>query len=169
MAIDITGIYFFIPVFSFLFVFFIVYAILVKTKVLGESAWVNIFISFIMAIIFLSFSSLELYVQMIVPWFIVLVVCVFLVMLLGGFASGKMSDVISNKAFGWAVIILLIVIFLLAAVKVFNPIFHPDLGVTSGEGTSMLEQIRDAAGGKFLGTFILIVVAAAVSWVLTRK
>lgn len=169
MAIDISGIYFFMPVFSFLFVFLIVYAILIKTKVLGDSQFVNLLVSFIMAIVFMSFSSLELYVQTIIPWFVVLVVCVFLVMLIGGFSSGKMSDVISNKVFGWAVIIILILVFLVAAIKVFNPIFHPDLGVTSGEGTSLLEQIREAAGGKFLGSFLLIVIAGAVAWVLTKK
>ena len=169
MAIDITGMYFFMPVFSFLFVFFVVYAVLVKTKVLGDSGWINLLLGFIMAIIFMSFSSLELYVQNIVPWFVVLVVCVFLVMLLGGFASGEMKEIISNKAFGTIVLLILLAVFLLAAIKVFNPVFHPDLGITSGEGTSMLEQIREGAGGKIMGSLLLIVIAAAVSWVLMKK
>lgn len=168
MAIDITGIYFFMPVFSFLFVFFIVYAILLKTKVLGESGFVNVLISFIMAIIFMSFSSLDLYVQTIIPWFIVLVVCVFFVLLVVGFSSGGITNVLSNKAFGWIVIILLIIIFLIAAIKVFNPVFHPDLGVTSGEGTSLIQQIAEAAEGRVIGAILLIIVAGVVAWVLTK-
>ena len=68
MAIDVSGINFFMPVFSFLFVFVIVYAILAKTKILGDNKFVNLVIGFIMAIIFMSFSSTELYVETIIPW-----------------------------------------------------------------------------------------------------
>jgi hypothetical protein len=167
MAIDITGIYFFMPVFSFLFVVFIVYAILAKTKILGEGGFVNVLVSFIMAIIFMSFSSLELYVQTIIPWAMVLLVCVFLVLLLAGFASGKIGDIMSTK-FAWVVAGILILIFLIVAIKVFNPVFHPDLGITSGEGTSMIEQIKEAAGGRVLGTILLVIIAAGVAWVLTN-
>ena len=60
MAIDISGIFLFMPIFSFLFVFLIVFAILNKTKILGGEGWTNMFVGMIMAIIFLSFSSLAL-------------------------------------------------------------------------------------------------------------
>jgi len=76
MAIDISGLYFFMPVFSFLFVFMIVWAVLAKTKLLGEAGFINFFVSFIMAIIFMSFSSLDLYVRTIIPWFVVLFIMV---------------------------------------------------------------------------------------------
>ncbi len=168
MAIDISGIYFFMPVFSFLFVFLIVYAILIKTKVLGDSQFVNLLVSFIMAVIFMSFSSLELYVQTIIPWFIVLFVVVFLVLIIYGLSVGKLEGIASSW-FGWVVVVLLIVIFLIAAIKVFNPVFHPDLVITSGEGTSLLEQIRGISDGRFAGTFLLVLAAAAVAWVLTKK
>ena len=169
MAIDISGIFLFMPIFSFLFVFFIVYALLVKTKVLGESNFVNLLISFIMAIIFMSFSSLDLYVQTIVPWFIVLIVCVFLILLLVGFSSGKLENVMSQRFFGWAMVIILLSIFLIAAIRVFNPVFHPDLIVTSGEGTSLVEQLLYYSDGRIFGTVLLLIAAGAVSWILTRK
>lgn len=167
MALDITGIYFFMPVFSFLLVFFIVFAILAKTKVLGDSAFINVLIGFIMAIIFMSFSSLELYVQTIIPWFVVLLVCIFLALVVAGLATKDLEKIMTSK-FAWAMIAILVVIFLIAAIKVFNPVFHSDLGVTSGEGTSLIEQISTATGGRFLGTILLIVIAIAVAWVLTR-
>ena len=169
MAIDISGIFLFMPIFSFLFVFFIVYALLIKTKVLGESNFVNLFISLIMAIIFMSFSSLDLYVQTLVPWFIVLLVCVFMILLLVGFSSGKLENVMSQRFFGWVVVLILLSIFLIAAIRVFNPIFHPDLIITSGEGTSLIEQLRFAADGRVFGTILLLVIAGLVSWILTRK
>ena len=168
MVIDISGIYFFMPVFSFLFVFLIVYAILARTKILGDSTFVNFFVSFIMAIIFMSFSSLDLYVKTIIPWFIVLFISVFLVLLIAGLTT-KDLEKIMKPGFAWIVIIILLIIFLIAAIKVFNPVFHPDLIITSGEGTSLVEQISYASGGRVFGTILLIVIAIIVSWVLTRK
>lgn len=167
MALDITGLYFFMPVFSFLLVFFIVFAILAKTKILGDSAFINVLVGFIMAIIFMSFSSLELYVQTIIPWFVVLLVCIFLALVVAGLATKDLEKIMTSK-FAWAMIAILVVIFLIAAIKVFNPIFHSDLGITSGEGTSMIEQLSIAAGGRVLGTILLIIIAIAVAWVVTR-
>ena len=167
MVIDISGIYFFMPVISFLFVFLIVWAVLTKTKLLGDTGFINLFVSFIMAIIFMSFSSLDLYVQTIIPWFIVLFIMVFLVLLIAGLSTKDLSKIMSTK-FAWAVIAILLVIFLVAAIKVFNPVLHPDLIVTSGEGTSLVEQIRYAAGGTVFGTILLIIIAGIVSWVLVK-
>ena len=167
MVIDISGIYFFMPVISFLFVFLIVWAVLTKTKLLGDTGFINLFVSFIMAIIFMSFSSLDLYVRTIIPWFIVLFIMVFLVLLIAGLSTKDLSKIMSTK-FAWAVIAILLVIFLVAAIKVFNPVLHPDLIVTSGEGTSLVEQIRYAAGGTVFGTILLIIIAGIVSWVLVK-
>lgn len=167
-AIDISGIYFFMPVFSFLFVFLIVYAVLVKTKILGDSHFVNLLVGFIIAIIFMSFSSLELYVKTIVPWFVVLLVCVFLVLVLAGLST-KDLDKIMTPGFGWVIIVILILVFLISAIKVFNPVFHPDLVVTTGENVSLLEQIRESIGGQFWGTALLIIIAVIVAWVLTKS
>ena len=168
MAIDISGIYFFMPIFSFLLVFLIVYAILARTKILGDSKFVNFLVGFIMAIIFMSFSSLDLYVKTIIPWFIVLFISVFLVLLIAGLST-KELDKIMTKSFAWIVIIILLIIFLISAIKVFNPVFHPDLIITSGEGTSLIEQISYGSGGRVFGTILLIIIAIVVSWVLTRK
>jgi len=106
MAIDISGIYFFMPVFSFLFVFLITYSILAKTEILGSSGFVNFFLSFIMAIIFMSFSSLDLYVQTIIPWFIVLFIIVFLVLLIAGLSTKDLSKIMTTS-FAWVVIVIL--------------------------------------------------------------
>ena len=43
MVLDISGIFLFMPLFSFLFVFIIVYSVLMKTKILGEG-WTNLFV-----------------------------------------------------------------------------------------------------------------------------
>jgi len=166
MPLDISGLNFFMPIFSFLLVFVVVYALLAKFKIIGESKWVLVFVSLIVAIIFMSFSSLKLYVETIIPWFVVLLVIVFLVLLMGFFT---IKDWIPKSWFAWVVIIILIIIFLISAIRVFNPVFHPDLGITSGQGTSMLEQIKEYAEGGIIGSVLLVIIAAIVAWVLTRK
>lgn len=166
MVLDISGINFFMPVFSFLFVFILVYALLAKTKVIGDSKFVLLLISFIVAIVFMSFSSLELFLRTSIAWFIVLVVAVFLILVIGMF-SGK--DWVPKSGFAWTVVVVLLVIFLISAIYVFNPVFHPDLGIATGEGTSLLQQLRGYMGGGVVGSIVLIVIAAIVAWVITKK
>ena len=74
-----------------------------------------------------------------------------------------------NKKFALIIIVILVIIFLIAAIRVFNPVFHPDLGITSGEGTSLIEQIRGTFGGKAFGTILLLVIGGVVAFVITRK
>jgi len=169
VTIDITGIEFFLPVFSFLLVFLIVYAILAKTKIIGDNKFVNVLVGFIVAVFFLSFSSLELYVRTITPWFVVLFMIVFFVLLIAGLSTKNLDWLMDKKVFGMIVIVVLIIIFLVAAIRVFNPVFHPDLGIASGEGTSMIEQITDFAGaGRIFGSLLLLVIAGLVAWFVTR-
>ncbi|MEK6859706.1 MAG: hypothetical protein AABX54_02725 [Nanoarchaeota archaeon] len=164
---DISNLFFFMPVFSFLFVFVIVFAILAKTKVLGEGR-VNIIVSFIMAIIFMNFSSLDLFVQTITPWFVVLLVCLFFVLVLVGFSEKKLLDKMLTPTFGWVVVVILIAIFLIAAIRVFNPVFHPSLIVTSGgEGSpGIVWQIRNLLDSQIIGSILLLAIGIAVAWFL---
>lgn len=168
MALDISGIYFFMPVFSFLFVFVIIYAILAKTRLLGDSQFANVLVGLMMSIIFMSFSSIDLYVRTIIPWFIVLFVMVFLILLITGLSNKDISKVIGSK-FAWVVISILVVVFLIAAIKVFNPIFHPDLIITSGDGAGVVSQLREYLDSRWVGGILLVIVAIAVSYVLTKK
>lgn len=168
MPIDISGLNFFMPVFSFLFVTLVVYLILLKMKILGESKFVLLSISFIMAIVFMGFSSAELFIQTLIPWFLTLLVVVFLILLIAGFVSGKLDDIMS-KGFAWTVVVVFVAIILLVAIKVFNPVFHPDLIIATGEGTSMAEQIKGQLGNGILGSILLIIVAGAVAFFVTRE
>jgi hypothetical protein len=169
MVLDITGIYFFMPVFSFLFVFVVVYAVLAKTKVLGDQR-VNLLVSFIIAIIFMNFSSLDLYVRTILPWFVVLLVCLFLVLVIIGFST-KDYEKLTTPGFAWVVVAILIVIFLIAAIRVFNPMFHPELGITTaGDGQEgVLLQMRHLFDSQVSGSVLLLILGLIVAWILTKK
>lgn len=85
MAADFSWLHQGIPIFGFVLVFVLVYAIIAKTKILGESKAINAIISFILGIIFLSFSSVRQYVTTITPWFTVLIVLLFFFFLMIAF------------------------------------------------------------------------------------
>src|SRR3989344_144112 len=121
--VNVIGVNLFMPVFSFLFVTIISYLILLKTNVLGGSKFLSLLVSFILAIIFMSFSSLDLYVRTIIPWAVVILVIVFLVLLVMGFATGNLKKVMESKSMG-IFGVLLVIIFLVSAIKIFNPVFH---------------------------------------------
>ncbi|MFA5857049.1 MAG: hypothetical protein WC867_06820 [Candidatus Pacearchaeota archaeon] len=168
---DISGIQFFMPVFSFLFVFIVVYAVLAKTKVLGDDK-VNLLISFIMAIMFMNFSySLRLYVETIVPWFIVLIVSLFFILVVMSFSGGpEVMKKMLTPTFAWVFVAVLLLIFLIAAIRVFNPMFHPDLIITSGEGgPGIVGQIRGVFDSQVGGSALLLLIAGVVAWILTKK
>jgi hypothetical protein len=169
MPLDISGLQFFMPVFSFLFVFVIVYAILAKTKIIGESKFVHLLISFIVSIVFMSVSSMELYVRQIIPWTAVLIVIVFLVLLVAGFSTKKLDDIMT-PTFAWIAVAVLVIIFLIAAIQVFNPVLHPEMGVVSGSSPGILGQLWDfITSSRVAGSIILLIIAAVVAWVITKK
>lgn len=159
--LDFSWLSYYMAIFGFLFVFTVIYAILAKTKILGENAFTNALVSFVLAIIFITFSPGVRYVQTIVPWFAILIVCVFCVLFLVAF-SQKDIDKFLKPWFTWVMILVLIVIFLFSAIVVFNPVLGPYLpGGAKASGFFYSER--------FLGGVLLLVIAAAAAWILTRK
>ena len=155
MAVDISGLEFFMPIFGFLFVFVIVYALLDKTKILGESKFINLLISFVIAVIFATVSSVQDYVQLVTPWFVVLVIALFFVLIIVGLSQNKISDII-GKRFVWVFIVALILVFLISATKVFAPVWWNVQDFITNEG-------------RIVGGVLLLIIGALAAWVITRK
>ena len=145
---------YFLPILSFLFVFIVIFALLDKTKVVSESKFLNIFLSGIVAVIFITFTSVRSYVENIVPWVAVLIVALFFVLFIVLAAGGKAGDY--KKPVLWVFVILLILIFLFAAIKVFSATL----------GSLLPESLIYSS--RFLGAVLLIILTAAVAWVMTR-
>ena len=74
---SVSAIGYFMPIFAFLLVFIVVYALLKKTGVLGGAEPVMLFISFILASFFIVEASLVEFVQFSSAWFGVGVVGIF--------------------------------------------------------------------------------------------
>ena len=155
MAIDLTWLSYYVPIFGFLFVFTMIFAVLAKTKILGESPFVNLLISFIFGIIFVTFVPGVIYVQTIIPWFVILMISLFFLLMIVGF-SQKEIDSFMKPWITWLFIGLLVVMFLWSAIVVFNPFFQ-------GYINNLIYSER------FFGAALLFIVALLASWILTRS
>jgi len=166
---DVSALTYFAPIAMFLLIFLVVFAILHKTKVLGENKWIHLFVGLLIASLFISFGSAREYVQTIVPWVAVLLISLFFVLLIIGFA-GKPMDFMT-KGIGIAFFVVLIIIFLVSAYFVFSHVVGPYMpwsthtGISS-DGARVTGWIYSS---RVVGAVVLIVISAIVAWILTKK
>jgi len=157
--LDLSGVSTFIPVFGFLLVFTVIYALLSKTKILGENKFVHIITSFGVAIIFLVSASAIEYVRVITPWFASFIISLLFITLIVGLIKGNIEEFFKGKGFAWFVVIVLIIIFVFSAIYVFADIINKYM---SGPKAFLLQPT-------ILGVLILIALTMLVSWLLTKK
>jgi len=138
-------------VFPFLLIFFIVFAILEKTKVLGDKKQLNALIAFVLGLIFVGAVFPKLVVANLILFLTVSLVVVFVVLLIWGFIAGeeglKFGE--SSKALKWVIGIVL-VIAVLIALLIFTGIFPNLIDFLFNESWS----------GSFWTNFLFIVVIA---------
>ncbi|MCL6500487.1 MAG: hypothetical protein K6T16_00435 [Candidatus Pacearchaeota archaeon] len=159
VEIDLSGISTFIPVFGFLLVFVVVYALLGKTKVLGENKFVHILVSFAISIIFLVSANAIEYVRVVTPWFATFIVSLLFIVLVVGLIKGNVEEFFKGKGFAWLIIIALIIIFLFSAVYVFADLINKYLGAPK---EFFLQPT-------ILGVIVLVGITILASWLLTKK
>lgn len=157
--IDISGISYFLPIASFVLVFVVLFAILKKTEILGENTFIMAVVSLVFAMIFASFSNIRSYVEAVSPWFVVLIIFMFFVLMLGGFMLAKDIGKIARPGLAWAFIAVLTIIALYIGYNHFdvscNPVFlHLKHWLFR----------RDVSGSVVLG-----IVALVVGIFITRK
>jgi len=116
--------------FPFLLVFFILFAILEKTKILGEKKQINALISFIVSLIFVSVVFPVDVVTNMVLFLTVALVTMFVALLIWGFikgvGDGKMQ-IIENKAVKFIlgiVVAIAVIVAVLWATGFYTPIYE---------------------------------------------
>ena len=148
---------YFLPILSFLLVFVLVYALLKKTEILGESEGIMLLISFILAVFFIVEASLVDFINFSSAWFVVFLVCVFMILLMIGFLGKDALGVITgNKWVAWVMLVALIVFFIISSAYTFNWAVN-------------WETVWDWAYTDWFGMVLLLIVAGVVSWVLAKK
>jgi len=149
-------------IYPFLLIFFIVFAILEKTKLLGgDKKQLNAVLAFVIGLIFLSVVQPRLIVENMILFMTVAIVIVFVVLLLWGFVSGKGlgEDILSNKGVKWAVGIVLVIAVIVA-------VFW-----AAGIDNSAIDFLfKQSWSNSFWTNFVFVaVVAAALAVVLRSK
>jgi hypothetical protein len=159
-AIDLSGLGTFMPIFAFILVFTVCYALLAKTKILGEHKFIHIFVSFCISIIFVISANAVEYVKVTTPFFAAFVISLLFIMLIVGLMKdGKIGDFFKGNGFGWLIVIVLIIIFVFSAIFIFAPLINQYM---AGPKQFLLQP-------QILGVLILLAVTAFTAWLLSKK
>lgn len=179
-------------VFVFIFVMAIIYAVLQKTKVLGDSKAIHSWIAISVALIFSLVSSTIDMLDIIMPSFTMLILFGFILSVVYIFLGGKASDIPSlfgevsgdTKTMGTWILIITILIFLAGIGKIFfdptsqNVIVNTNSSssetiVASSDGTN-IENVGEAAfwdtifHPKVLGFILIMIIAVFTIQYMTK-
>ena len=156
MAAAISAIGYFLPIFAFLLVFVVVYALLKKSEILGGNEFVMLLISFVLASFFIVQTNLVEFVKFTSAWFSVGVVVLFFMFVVMAFLPGKTPSVFEGKPWiGWVVFGGMIILFMLSAGHVFNTAINWAL-------------VRTWMSTDWFGMILLLVIAGIVAWQLKK-
>lgn len=171
MPADVSGVAYFVPIISFLLVFVIVFAVFNRIKLVGNSIFVQLLVSFLIAILFVSSGNQSVdYIKNVVPWFGILIVSLVLLLAIIGIFGKDLSFL--TKGIGVIFVVLILVVFVVSAVKVFAPYLGSYFPGSSSYGNNAdSDTLRFANwfySSRVMGALLLLVIAGLVSWVLAK-
>ena len=154
---------FFLPVFGFLFILVIMYAVLDKFKLMGDNKWVKWIVAFSIALVFLFTKDALKFVNFITPWFVVLVVVSLFILSLFmflGVKESELSSAMKTPTTYWTVLILILILLFSAIAVVFGDFFSP---YKDQQGKDVAtEGLKTFTHPRVLGALFLLVVSAFV-------
>lgn len=147
----------FTPVFTFLLVYVLVYATLIKTDFI-ENKGLSAIIAFVLAGLTLFFKPATVMVELMAPWFVVILVLTLftlLFLMLFGWGSKEATEAIKTPGVYWTFIVIAIVIFLFALGEASY------VASEDGDSDNLYESHfkRVAFSPQVLGTMLVLVIA----------
>ena len=121
--LDVGLLNYFSSIYPFLFVLVLVYALLQKTKALGDSIGTNATIAVAAALMTMLSQTLIDVINFMIPWFVVMIIFLVLVILVFQIFGAKESDLTSamkDKSVYWTLIGIALVIMVAAFGKVLG-------------------------------------------------
>lgn len=153
----------FVPLFVFILIFVVVYAVLLKTNLLGENKGLISLASFVIAFLFIVTRTATEFVELVTPWFVVLIIvamCFLLIFMFLGVKPDVIAKAVSTEGTAWLILIVLLVLLGVALTKVIGPSVA---AITQGDGTQ--EGFMGSVGTiifhpKILGVLFILIIAA---------
>ena len=144
-VIDIGIWQYFLPIFSFIFIFTLVFAILEKTKILGsDTTGLNSIIAFVMGLLFVLTPQAVAIVNFLVPWFIVIIFFILFIVVIFmfmGVPADTIREVAQGSAFTYTIVTVSIILLIIA------------IGIVWGEQLSgIYTEQQSGEGGSFAVT-----------------
>ncbi|MBI2667296.1 hypothetical protein HYX17_00835 [Candidatus Woesearchaeota archaeon] len=174
-VLDTSLVLYFKPVFTFLFVFGVLYAILSRVPLFGKSSNINIVVAFSMSMLFMLTPGVRDVLNVATPWFIfmfIFLIMLVLVFMMVGVEEKSIVGVFSENWVVWTIgIIALIGIFGFAMSQVYGPVIQGLYGTeqTAQEGVTY-DIGRIIFHPRMLATiFILVVASQAVRLISARN
>lgn len=148
-------------VYPFLLMFFIVFAILEKTKVLGsDRKQINALVAFVIGLIFVSAVYPKMVVENMILFLTIAIIIVFVVLILWGFISGE-EGLKFEKFPKWLKFAIGIVIIIAVTIAVLW---------ATGAGFGFFENLFSSANKTFwTNAMFIVIIAAALAVVLASK
>ena len=166
-VINVSGLGYFVPIFGFLLVFVVVFAILKKLEILGKgNAWSLFFTALSIGIIFVTMTSVRTVVENVVPWFALLIVAMFFIFVVLGFSQGKFEK--APTWLMWTFVVILVAVFLISLAMVYRGTFAYLLSgpFVENEPISIFNFFYSST---FWGSVLVLGFAALAAWVMTKK
>jgi hypothetical protein len=167
---DVSSVLLIAPVLAFLLVVLVVYAILSKTELLGDSKGLNVFVALIVGALFVAFAGSQEFVLRLVPWIAVLIVSFVFILLVVG-VLGKDAEFL-HKPLGIVFLVFAGIVFLVSGWFVFSDVLIRYLpGPFFGVGLEPTEFLFFdwLYSPRVFGAVLLIIASALVAWFLTKK
>ena len=171
MPLDISLLQFFMPIFSFLLIFALVYAVMDKFSLLGGGKAVKVTVAFTIAIIFLFSTKALSFVMELLPWFVILIVLIFVTLaalMFLGLKEESVAATVKKPALYWVVLVFIIIALLITIGKVFGSL-GGDGGTTEEGQESSPSLLQTLFNAKVLGAVVLLIISVFAIQNITKK
>lgn len=168
-VIDIGLLSFISPIFVFLFVMVLFFAVLEKTKIFGENKGVNALLSFCVALLFIITTTATELVKILTPWLVMLIIIsmIFMVFFLFlGVKPDTISEAVGKPGFFWPIFIVLLIVLGIALTQVFGPQIA---SLTQEDQEGFAKNVAQIIfHPKILSVIILLLIASYAIKVVTK-
>jgi hypothetical protein len=182
--LDVGLISYFLPVFVWMLVTVILWALLEKIGFFPNNKFANLLIAFILGILFILVPELTQVISLTTPWFVMLMIFLLFIILVFMFMGVKGEAIATlfgggegggNQVLIWAIIIISLGIFGYAFTQVYGEQIHAITAGSSGETAEGTSEGTGSASGdlmtnigqiaftpKIMGMFFLLLMATFV-------